>query len=432
VKIAKFDEILTLLSNQLKITPHAFPLYFSISRAYYKKGDFEQAAKICQFLVELNLEVFEYWELLIKTFIKMQNFACALICLNNLPLYSVNCRNFEVSAKNLQRPETLSCSADKNFWTTPKDPDFIAFEHVSSSKSVKERSLLKKLQGLPSAKYTGGYRRGYKLLVKIEKAVEWDNLLKIRSDNLRRSNLQIDDPESESISTDLNRSGFIRTVYESIEYSVNIDTRIDFSIQPAQCLTVRNYFLSENPVNKLAKLFDFSHRQQSEGTSDFFASLHMDLKSVYEWQKEVSNIQVLYDSSQSKSYSEIPYSGEVWLLRAMLSERLMRFKSALRAYEYVTQKGFSLFAWSRIIHLTARAGCPANTIKAVVEVMKFVEMQKVFFDKIPPWIECVLARLCKECGVRQVISLIKEHPAKFKVLEEAVGKLKYWEVEGSR
>jgi hypothetical protein len=64
--------------------------------------------------------------------------------------------------------------------------------------------------------------------------------------------------------------------------------------------------------------------------------------------------------------------------------------------------------------------------------MKFVEMQKVFFDKIPPWIECVLARLCKECGVRQVISLIKEHPAKFKVLEEAVGKLKYWEVEGSR
>ena len=109
----------------------------------------------------------------------------------------------------------------------------------------------------------------------------------------------------------------------------------------------------------------------------------------------------------------------------------MRFKSAMRAYEYVTQKGFSLFAWSRIINLSARAGCPLNAIKGIAEVMRLIELQKVFFDKIPPWIERILARLCRECGVRQVLSLIKEHAAKFKVLEDAVNRLKSWEVEGS-
>lgn len=109
----------------------------------------------------------------------------------------------------------------------------------------------------------------------------------------------------------------------------------------------------------------------------------------------------------------------------------MRFKSAIRSYEYATQKGFSLFAWSRKIILNAKAGCPLNAIKGIAEFMRLVENQKVYFDKLPPWIEQVLARLCRECGVRQVLSILKEHAGKFKVLEDTVNRLKSWEVEGS-
>ena len=430
IKVGKFDEIITLISNQLKITPHAFPLYYSMARIYYKQSEYSLAINILQYLTELNLEVFEHWELLIKSYIKQQNFSSALICLNSLPIYSLT-PDPDPKETFPERPETISCFGLKFFWRTPETPDFITFEQSSASKTAKEKTLLKKIKSLKAGDYTGGHKRAYKLLVKIEKNMSWDNLLKLRSDLLRRNNLILDD-SSDNISNDLNRSGILRTVNESLDQSIREnDTNIDFSLQPAQCLTLRNYFIKEKDSNRIMNLFSTQQRCQSELMTELFSSLHADLKVIYEWQKEISSINAIYDSSKSKELIEIPYMGELWMRRGMLSERLLRYKSALRSYEHATQKGFSLFAWSRIINLNAKAGCPLSAIKGIAEVMRLIENQKVYFDKLPPWIGQVLARLCRECGVRQVLGLIKDHAGKFKVLEDTVNKLKSWEFEGS-
>ena len=48
------------MSNQIKITPHAFPLYYTMAKALLKKQEIPQAIKLCQYLIELNLEVYDY------------------------------------------------------------------------------------------------------------------------------------------------------------------------------------------------------------------------------------------------------------------------------------------------------------------------------------------------------------------------------------
>ena len=299
IKVAKFDEIITLISNQLKITPHAFPLYYSLAKVYYKQSELAQAINILQYLTELNLEVFDYWELLIKCYIKQQNFASALICINNLPIYSLT-PEAEPNMLIPEQTENISCFALKFFWKTPESPDFFAFEHISTSKSNKEKILIKKLQNLNAGHFTGGYKRAYKLLVKVEKRTEWDNLLKLRSDYLRRNNGQVEDL-AENITTDINRSGILRTAYESLDHSVvENDTNIDFSIQPALCLTVRDYFIKEKEAKRIVNAFNVNQRFQSEVMTELFSSLHADLEAVYEWQKEISNIHAVYDASKSK------------------------------------------------------------------------------------------------------------------------------------
>ena len=299
IKVGKFDEIVTLVSNQLKITPHAFPLYYSMARIYYKQAEYSLAVNILQYLTELNLEIFEYWELLTKCYIKQQNFSSALISLNNLPIYSLS-RDPESKEAYPERPEAISCFGLKSFWKTPESPDFVPFDHSSSSKTAKEKALLKKIKSLKASDYTGGYKRAYKLLVKIEKNMQWDNLLKLRSDSLKRNNLLLDE-SSDNISNDLNRSGILRTVYESLDKSIyENDSNIDFSIQPAQCLSTRNYFIKEKETKRIVNLFNTQQRFQSEMMTELFSSLYEDLKVIYEWQKEISNINAVFDSSNSK------------------------------------------------------------------------------------------------------------------------------------
>ena len=79
IKMGKFDEIIRLLGNQIKITPHAFPLYFSMAKAYLKRQESPQAIRLCQYLIELNLGVYDYWHLLILCYIKKKDYIPALL-----------------------------------------------------------------------------------------------------------------------------------------------------------------------------------------------------------------------------------------------------------------------------------------------------------------------------------------------------------------
>ena len=88
IKLQRFDEIIRLISNQIKMTPHAFPLYFTIAKAYFKRNETAQALHICQYLIELNLDVYDYWHLLILCYIKNKDYANAILCLNIAPQHT--------------------------------------------------------------------------------------------------------------------------------------------------------------------------------------------------------------------------------------------------------------------------------------------------------------------------------------------------------
>ena len=438
IELGKFDEILQLTSSQIKITPHAFPLYYTVACAYLKRGDTGQALNIAQYLIELNLEVYDYWELLIHCYIKQQDFHSALLAFNFLPSYQIEIEEFQLkdSTSYLLPNEKISFTATANIWNTPCDLDFKAFEEHNFSKSRKEKIKIQDLDQLPGLKLAGSRLRAYKLLAKIEKLIEWNNLLKIteevfRSDPVTDKALALQ--KFSAVNGEVHKSGFTRSFFQPSQDFVH-DPVIDNYIQPVSVLTCRDYFLQESKFNRLASMMSPGRRIQNEVTVDLLNSMNLDLKTIYEWQKESSDIHAVHAAQNKKDQAiDIPYSGELWIRRGVLSERLLRYRQAERAYRYVVDKGFSIFAWHRLMKIYTKAGNPKAVLVCVVEMVKQMESENIAFETLPQWIEVLLAKLCKGCGFKQIYSLgeeigIKKVPA----LIGAVERLRYWKTDGVR
>lgn len=310
-KIGKLEEICVLLKNQIKMTPHAFPLYYSAAKAYLKKGEVVQSIKLCQYLVELNLEVYEYWDLLIQGLIKNKEYSSALLCFNFIPHYTLNTdSNFlGVSENQLILPEKLSFSAAGNIWITPSDLDFRAFQDTVIEKSLKEQQLLQKINNLPALSLNGSKERAYRLLVKVEKYIEWENMLKIKQSIMNKvQSPQIEEEQKivtqnfSSLGAGEYKSGFTRTGFQTFsqDFTPDNDPYID-DYQPAQLLTQRNYFLQDHSISKLSMLMNPAHRIQTKDTTQLYKCLFNDLKSIYEWQKESSDIQAVHALKNSKN-----------------------------------------------------------------------------------------------------------------------------------
>ena len=239
IKMGKFDEIIRLLGNQIKITPHAFPLYFSLAKAYLRKQEFPQAIRLCQYLIELNIGVYDYWHLLIQCYIKKKDYVPALLCLNIMPHYDfvTERHDLEVTEDKIMIPQRLSYKAAGNIWITPSDLDFRAFEDQGMGKTSKEKALLKALLSLPGSKLQGSKARAYKLLVKIEKLIEWENLLKIKQGVLKKTTPVPEEEEkihtqvlsSQGPSTEFSKSGFNHPTVKSLghEFMPEADPYID-------------------------------------------------------------------------------------------------------------------------------------------------------------------------------------------------------------
>lgn len=121
----------------------------------------------------------------------------------------------------------------------------------------------------------------------------------------------------------------------------------------------------------------------------------------------------------------------MWLRRGLLSERLQKTRLAERAYRYVVEKGFSLFAWYRLMKIYVKIGNPKAVLVCIMEMIKQLEQENIVFDGIPPWTEEILGKMCRDCGIKQILSLSHEIGAKrFPSLTNAIERLKYWQVDG--
>ena len=147
--------------------------------------------------------------------------------------------DLEITEEKIVLPERISYCAAGNIWTTPKNLDFRAFEDQILSKSSKEKALLKKLDALPGVKLNGSTTRAYKLIVKLEKILEWENLLKLKQSLLKKTiNVNAQEEEekihtqmlsSQGPSTEMNKGGFIRTIFPTFSQEIRheIDPYVD-------------------------------------------------------------------------------------------------------------------------------------------------------------------------------------------------------------
>ena len=438
MKMGKLEEIIQLLGNQIKITPHAFPLYYTIAKAYLCRGDTVQALHIAQYLIELNLEVFEYWELLINCYLKKKDIMAALLAFNQLPHYSIEPESYKIPQPNpdLMQAEKVSFATSSKIWSTPKDLDYKPFEEYYYTKTKREKTLITQLDALPGSQLQGSAQRAYKILAKIEKSIEWSNLVKINKDTFRSLTTSEKTLKLQNFSSinETNKSGFTRNFQgTSLEYAAKHEQEVDEEIFPVQMLTCRDYFLQDSKTNnKLNSLMNRGARVQNEATAELLNAMNQDLKAIYEWQKESSDIKAVHSQQNSKLYAdEIPFTGDLWIRRAKLSERLLRNKQAERAYRYVVEKGFSVFAWFRLMKIYAKAGNPKAVLVCMAEFAKQMENENIVFDSMPLWVEEILGKLCKGCGFKQVFSIglevgVKKTPALFNCIE----KLRYWRTDG--
>ena len=118
--------------------------------------------------------------------------------------------------------------------------------------------------------------------------------------------------------------------------------------------------------------------------------------------------------------------------RGLLAERLMRNRLAERAYRYVVDKGFSLFAWYRLMRVYVKGGNPKAVLVCIMEVVKQLETESIAFDALPEWAEELLGEMCRGCGIKQIVSLCTELGAeRFPALLKSIERLRYWKVDGT-
>lgn len=69
--------------------------------------------------------------------------------------------------------------------------------------------------------------------------------------------------------------------------------------------------------------------------------MYDDLNLLFEWEND----------EKKRGPTEKPTNGVLWIHRGILAERLNRKRLAERAYRSGIEKGFSLYAWSRLLKI---------------------------------------------------------------------------------
>ena len=90
-----------------------------------------------------------------------------------------------------------------------------------------------------------------------------------------------------------------------------------------------------------------------------FHYLYEDLNLLCEWEND----------EKKKGAQDKSQSGILWIHRGILAERLNRKRLAERAYRNGIEKGFSLFAWSRLLRIYCETYNPKACLVCMAEIL---------------------------------------------------------------
>jgi hypothetical protein len=105
---------------------------------------------------------------------------------------------------------------------------------------------------------------------------------------------------------------------------------------------------------------------------------------------------------------------------------------AERAYRNGIEKGFSLYAWSRLLKIYAETYNPKACLVCMAEILDQAEEDGIdTFIRFPSWIEDTLHGLIAANGLKTIVRLIKEMELEdCKALVEAVERAYKAKIEG--
>lgn len=154
----------------------------------------------------------------------------------------------------------------------------------------------------------------------------------------------------------------------------------------------------------------------------FFQQLFQDLNLLCEWEND----------EKKKGQGDKSQAGILWIHRGIMAERLSRKRLAERAYRNGIEKGFSLFAWSRLLKIYAETYNPKACLVCMAEVLDQSEEDGVdVFYRFPSWIEDVLHDLIAGNGLQTIVRLVKEMELEdCKPLIDAIEKAHNLKIEG--
>lgn len=124
-----------------------------------------------------------------------------------------------------------------------------------------------------------------------------------------------------------------------------------------------------------------------------------DLNLLCEWEND----------EKKRGANDKQQAGILWIHRGILAERLNRKRLAERAYRNGIEKGFSLYAWSRLLKIYADTYNPKACLVCMAEILDQAEEDGIeSYNKFPAWLEETLHDLIASNGIKTIIRLVKE------------------------
>jgi hypothetical protein len=98
-----------------------------------------------------------------------------------------------------------------------------------------------------------------------------------------------------------------------------------------------------------------------------FLMLFDDLNALMQWENEEKK------KLEDKTPDAFNYSGLIWVHRGILAERLNRKRLAERAFRNAIERGFSLFAWYKLLTIYGETFNPKACLVCIAEILDQAE-----------------------------------------------------------
>lgn len=185
--VDKLKQSITLLAHKIKEFPMLASLLLKQAQAFLKYEYYEYALRLSKILVDLCPESFECWLVLAESYFHVRKFRQALIAIDVAPSYEdLNDEQIfpDMSKYTVTTPKVQNSTyVYSDLMVKPEEPDF-RFTENSKASNVPidyETKVLEALERANTRKLNHCDKKAYELLVKIEKEVSWEVLLRIKS-----------------------------------------------------------------------------------------------------------------------------------------------------------------------------------------------------------------------------------------------------------